>query len=452
MEETNREEKREEEHGVTFGAICHAIFQWKRLLVILAVTLAAAIATGLLLKFYINPRRTSYEAKFNFHVVCTASSADRFTSGQYFTEEETLNAVKNSDDRFGGVDVKNMLPDGKYPITVTQEFVREEDRIVESYYRITVSETVFSDAEIAKEFVRALVDSVKDRAVADAKALSAADEYGFNGYQAQLREYEDAETYEEKLSLLSAQRDYLLNLYNGWIGQYGNLYQIKAVNKSLADLREAVQQSLSDTKYNELARELDTNAYIPGSENSVTLRSRLNTYNEQLDLNRRKLENLKAELSSLVDQYKNFDGASSSLMPQFGEFHSRIAALTEENADLQKKIETIEGLLGDEASKAEYLEHEKNFKDSLQKICESLTQRSKEIAPVAEEIATRESYTIIDSIEEQSGMNTLLLTAAAAVLVFLLSSAVCYGIVNRRGKRTAEPDGAASAQKEDPRE
>ena len=450
MEETNREEKREEEHGVTFGAICHVIFQWKRLLAILAVTLAVAIATGLLFQFYVNPQRTSCEAKFRFQVVYTASSSDRFTSGQYFTEEETLNAVKSSDERFAGLNVKNLLPNGKYPIAVAQVFEREEDRIVDTYYTISVSGRAFSDARSAREFVRALAESVKDRAVADAQALSAEDEDGFNGYQAQLREYENAETYEEKLSLLSEQRNYLLTLYNDWIDQYGNLYQIKAANKSLADLREAVRQSMSDTKYNELMLELGANAYIPDSENGVTLRSRLNTYNEQLDLNRRKLENLKTELSSLVDQYKNFDGTSSSLMPQFGEFHSRIAALTEENADLQKKIDTIEELLGDEASKAEYLEHEKNFQDSLQKIYEALTQRSKEIAPVAEEIAARESYTIIDSIEDQGGMNTLLVVIAVAVLVFLISSAVCYGIVSSRGKKTAEPDG--TPQKEDPRE
>ncbi len=433
MEETNREDIEKEERGVSFGEICHVIFRWNRLLVILAATLVAAIATALIFKLYINPRKTVYEAKFNFRIVNTASSSERFTSGQYFLDEETLNSVKNSDERFAGVDVGSLLPGGEYPITFTQEYVAEEGEVGKTYYVISVSEKPFANEKTAKDFVRALIDSVKEKSIGDAKALSATDEAGFNGYQTQLRAYSDAETYEEKLSILSAQRNYLLSFYDAWIAQYGGLYQVRSANQSLTGLRETVQLSFGDTKYNELAAELDANAYIPGGADNSILQSRLNTYNELLDLNKRKLENLKAELAALVSQYKDFDGASSSLMPQFGEFHSRIAALTEENAVLEKKIKMLTDLIGNEASIAEYLQHESDFNESLQNIYDSLTLRSQELASVAEEITTRESYTAIDSIEQTGGSYTLLVTVAVAVLAFLIASAVCYFVSVRRG-------------------
>lgn len=452
--EENANQNVREEGGVTLGAICRVIFQWKRLLAILAATIVAAVATFVVFKLSIEPQNTSYTAQFNFEMVQTASSAEYFTSGQFFIDEDTLSSVKNSDERFSGVDVKNMLSDGKYPVTVKQEFTKTEDDIIESYYTFSVSEKVFSNKRVAKEFVRAVVESVKSRAVEDAKALAAKDETGFNGYQAQLRGYQDASTYEEKLSILLAQRNYLIDLYNRWIDEYGNLYQAQSVNKSLMDLREMVQLSFSDTQYDELTAELRANAYVPSSEDSTILQSRLNTYREQLDLNERKLANLNEELSKLVEQYKNVDGTASSLMPQFGEFHSRIAALTEENADIQKKIDTIEKLLGNETTKQDYVERENKFEASLQKIYDGLTAQSQDIASVAEEIAGRESYATIESIESSGGANTVLVTLVVAVLVFVIASAVCYVIVSRRGKRAAQPQEGAQdkGSEEAPRE
>ncbi len=439
-EEKNQTDTQEERHGVTLGAICHEIFQWKRFLAILAISLVGALILTLFVHYFINPKKTQYEAQFNFHVVRTASSSDRYGSGQFFVEEETLNTVKNSDERFAGVDVENMLPNGKYPIKVSQETVKNEDELFETYYLISINERVFADKKVAKVFERELIESIKNKAVSDTKALSVKDEAGYNGYQARLKIYNQAQTYEEKLAILVSQRDYIIGLYDGWMASYGNLYYVESKNLPLLDMREIVDSVFSGVMYNELASELSVNAYLPGSEDSDTLRSRRNTYVEQQDLNRRKLEDLKTELSALLEQYKGFDGASSSLMPQFGEFHSRIAALTEENADLQKKIDTIDKLLGDETTKAEYVEREQKFGASLEKIYDALMAQSEEIAGVAEEIATRESYTTILEIEETGGVSEVLVAVIATILCFIIAAAVCYAIVVRRKNHTPQSE------------
>lgn len=437
---------KQEERGVTFGSVCSVIFRGKIIVLLLAVTLVCTLILTLFVHYFINPKRVSFDAEFNFHVVRSDASSDRYVSGQFFVEEETLIATKESDETFADVDIESMLQNGESPISVSYEIVGEtvgEEDETTLLYRLSVNGSLFPNQRVAISYLRALIGFIKDDAVNDAKALSAKDASGFNSYQAWLKTYAQAQTYEEKLSILASQRNDILALYDGWIEDYGGLYIIESKNSSLTDLRQTASAVFSDTMHNDLAGELNASAYFPDSEDNATLQSRRNTYAEQLDLNQCKLENLTKQLSALLEEYKGIDGTASSLMPQFGEFHSRIAALTEENADLQKKIDTIDKLLGDEAAKKEYAEREAAFGASLQKVYDALMVQSEELAGVAEEITARESYTTILSIEKNGGISEILVAVAGAVIVFVIAAAICYAVVRRKDQtqpqQTAEP-------------
>lgn len=434
MEENTNKDMQEEEHGVTFGAICRVVFQWKRFLCLIAITLVAAIAAFLCVKYVVNSGKVEYTAQFDFHLERVAVSSNLYDSGQFFAEESTLNAVKASDQSFEDVDIENLLPGGKYPIRVTKTVETSENSPTRTYYTVTVNVSPFGDKDIADRFVKTLIGYIKQDAVDGALALAQKDGTGFNGYQAQLKYYNDAQTYEEKLTILSAQRDYLIGLYDGWIQNYDELYFVEGKSMPLADLREAVRSAFSETMYTDFLDELNANAYVPNGEDATTLQTRLNTYNEQKDLNEKKLAALETELSELLEQYKNVDGTASSLMPQFGEFHARIAALLEENVELQKKIDTLSKLRGDDAAKQEYMAREKEFSDSLQTVYNALARQSEQIADVAMEIAGRETYTTLLSYGASGGMNAVLVGVAVAILVFLLGSAVCCAVVFSRGK------------------
>lgn len=435
MEETNRVDT-QEERGVTIGEICRTVFQWKRFLTLLAISLAVALAATLFVHFYYNPKATQYEVQFNWHAVRTASTSDLLTSGQFFAQEETLTAVKNSDESFAEVNIEDMLPNGKYPIRVSSETVLNEDELSESYWLISVNQSLFPNGKVESNFVRALIGYVKDKAVEDSKALSAKDEDGYNGFMSLLKTYESAQTYEEKLGILVSQRNFITGFYDGWIGSYGNLYNLVDENCSLMDLREEAQAVFRDAIYSELADDLGVNAYLPPNvpNSEDVLKARLNVYKEQLDLNERKLNTLDEALSNILDNYKGIGGGSAALSPEVGDFHARIAALTEENADLGKKIEIIEKRLSPEGADSEYLEREAYFGVRLGEIKNALMLQAEKLATVAEKISERESFVIILETDEEGGVSPILIAVIVTVLVFVIASAVCFSLVSRREK------------------
>ncbi len=439
--------------GVTFGRICGALFQWKRLLILVGVTLVAAVIAFVAIHFT-NANKTKYEVQFNYSVNRVASS-DLYGNGQFFADETTLTAVKNSDERFQGVDVQELLYNGKYPILVTLEQERSEtnaDLVLRSYNLLTVPTAAFSNDELAEDFLNALIGYAKEEAIANAQALSVTDASGFNGYQARLKNYNTVQTYEEKLAILVNQRDYLLELYDRWIDSYGGLYYVQCKGLPLQDLRTALQVAFSDTMYSDLADELNVSAYLPTVSNDYdnTISTRLNTYREQRDLNEKRINDLWETLERLIEAYGIKDNTTGFVtLPEFSEYHNRIAALQEENILLTKKIETIENAQSDPSKQEAYLQRSKDYGKKLDAIYNVLKTESEKFAPVMVEIVTRESYVTVENMEVTGGSSTLMITAVVAIIALLVTAVVICAVVFSKEKTAAGKSAPAPADNAD---
>lgn len=439
--------REEESGGLRFGDICRVVFRAKHLPAIIGSVVLAAILAFLIMNFLVNPRKVEYQADFNFDVVRTSSTSALYESGQFFAEEETLTAVKNSSENFSDVKIEEMFPEGKDPVKVSVETVKvleDVEDMFTTHYSITVKGNLFPDAQTAQDFLKALINYPKVKALADTKALAVKDSDGFNGYGAQLKTYKSVLTYGEQLAALRAQQDYLLGFYDGWISSYGGLYAVQDNSTTLSALREAAQVAFPGTRYSEFSEELSANAYQE-SYNDATLRTRLATYEEQLRLNEELYQILNEERANLLDEYKNLGGTGSTLDPQLGAFNEQLRALLTENESLKNQIDKIQKKINNDP---DYLALEQKFKENLDEVYDALKSETDKIAPIAEELVERESYTTLLEIKTEGGTSTLLITAVVAVVVFLIACGVCYSVAVRRDKKT-ETAGTAKEHKKE---
>lgn len=404
----------EQESGMTLGEIFKVIFKKKWLL--LAITLGVAIVGTLFINFVISKNQIEYKSEFTLSYPGIGNAA--YPDGTPFSygdivSIENLAAVKDSNKDFADVDISSMAEKNDISVKESTRTVNNEE-VATGKYTLTVKSKYFPDAGTAKNFVTALVSYPVEY------AKSAAEKFD---YTANLRSYLSSNAYGTQLDYLVAQINMLTSGYDSLIGQYGGMFE--ADGKQLNAYRSEITQYFNNNKINTLYTELDDKGYVKDTDYLYTVNQEIRALEIEQEYNKTKIENLKTELTALVEIYGN----SSSAVVTYESFNSRIAALTERNVDIDRELEILDNYIKNNSEGTSVDSAERNaFEAKLDKYYKALTDFTTTYTSVNKSVyhsVSRVTFTDASVITSEGGISLII-----TVIGTLLGGFVVGCIVN----------------------
>ena len=310
--------ERKYQEGVTVGELCRMIGRHLWAVILASVIFAAAFT--LLFAFVINPLGREYSMQF--YLTYPASDTLKYPDGsafsyREFTSYEALAAAKASDERFGSIDIDKMVKEDD--VSVTAEFVTTADGYTQTgNYTIAVQGKYFSSRETAQAFIRALAQTAVDNVKEKAASI---------GYSIDADVFAEA-SFEDRLSLLSEERDSILAAYDEWIAEYRAGYSVGG--KTLSAYRAEAAVACGESVIESLRNELETRGYVSLDE----MEGRIAELKREQVLNEEKIEALRETIGSMSATV----GSDSAIAEMIAELvvrnvqiESEIASLTEAN-------------------------------------------------------------------------------------------------------------------------
>ena len=414
----------------------------KRIVWIVAVAAVVAIVAGLLFAFVLNDGKDTYSLSFDLR---TPGSLGTYPDGTPFSVqslifEENLQAVKDAGgEKFANIDLEN-LPDNAF--TITDNSVNEEGE-AQSYaarFTITAKSGVFSSYEQGNEFLIALLNNYVNESNS---RLASRD------YTAWEKTYDNATTYDAKISTLRSQYDSVLAAYDA-------LTSTRAYADHLVD-GETVAQHRADAaadisaRLTALSEWQSTYKYVMKG-NEIFADSEAESLMDSYALNSAKIDDLTAQLTKLIGIYG--DKLSSSALDTFESFHSTIASLTQSNTTIANTLGKLgytldaSGTTWNKANQENYNLAPPRFLTELDAVEDMIKASTTEMKTV--EASVYDEFTDVQLMQGRADVTgggtspiivavlCFVLAAAAMCLIFLLAE---YGKLKR------EVEGAEAAAK-----
>ncbi len=408
----------EEEQGLTIGEIFKIIF--KRVWWVIGVTAAALIVAVLLIQLIYNKGKVEYSV--SYELVYPGSESNLYPDGTEFALSDivsfaTLESIQASDEeKFGSIDIKSMAAEDDISITKVTD-----DASGGTYFKIDVLAKYFKSNEQAADFLRALAENP----VVKINAMVGDAEYQFN-----LTAYDLAKTYEDKIAYLSAQKTYILNMYDELIGKNSEYLYYEVNGSSLSNYRLGAEAAYTDQDYQAIVNDLKVNQYVyDGEYESVSLNSRKAALEKQKDENNTKIKNLEDERAKLLSS-----GDTTSSINTVESFNTEIIKLVNANSDIDVELDDIEKALADIGSDSS--EHAA-FDEKLAAIRANLAAEAETLKTVRSAFYSEKSRTDYkgNKITADGGMNIILAALIGAVIGFLVVAIVIYIIDAPKYKR-----------------
>ena len=215
----------EENKEITFGRILKVAFSNWKLFTPVALVVALGVALGI--HFGYNTLKGNYTSTFSYSSADLAN--DKYADGSDFFYKNivsytNLNAVKASDEKYANIDVDKIVDKNAISITASEEG--------EKTYTLKLSYRYIKDEKLAKSFIKDLAESALKK---DAKIVNE------GSYDASLRLFDTAESFEDKVMYLNAQAQYLTNQYKSLSAINDNTDQ----TKKQANLPTSVVEQIS---------------------------------------------------------------------------------------------------------------------------------------------------------------------------------------------------------------
>ncbi len=233
----------EQKEGLTVGEVCKVIFsqKWLALVIVVIITLAGTL--GLYLGY--NAVQTEYVRIFTVSFPDSGASGTVFPDNSPFdyrdiVSRENLVAAKGSNGEFDGIDIGKMYSERDITIARSANTIAGDQ--IETSYTINVKAKYFSNKNTASDFIDELVN-MPVRYLLNL----AADQ------QAYLLNYDDSDFYEDKISLLQKQIEFLIAGAEKLVAATGN-------NSSNIGLLNRLQ--LYNAEVGAAAGELHNNLYV----------------------------------------------------------------------------------------------------------------------------------------------------------------------------------------------
>ncbi|MDE7296509.1 MAG: hypothetical protein K2N84_04510 [Clostridia bacterium] len=433
----------EREGGITFSDILRVI--GKRIVWILAISIAVALIVGLVVQFAINPRKQIYEMTFMLEYPGDEDLKypDGVTDFRYesMIYAENLDAVKKSKAEYSNIDTARMTASRAISIAQASRGEGEFERDL-GIYTVRVRGSYFKDSEQAASFLR----DVFQNSLGKVTAMVSDMDFGST-----LATFNSLNDYTARIEVLKAQQTYLLKMYDKYEDFGRFIYNDNAgTSKSLSLFRAECSVALDGGNaealhLSTLERELSNNRYRLSETTADKIASE-NAVNAQVEEMRLEKEKNTLQIDMLEKEIKNIillsDGRLDFGSEAFQPFNTQITTLTMRNAEIETETKLLCESIGWKYENGVVTKGEVVFKDDaefkanlnkLYKVMEEQTNACKKVivalfAEESEIIAEQEAVSV------SGGSNMIMLAAVGFVGAFCVATLVFFCIDRHKQK------------------
>lgn len=327
------EEKYEE--GLDLLTLIKVAFGRKILLAIITVVITIIGVLGIEF-LYSKPSKT-YVSSFEYSL--PGINDGRYIDGSNFNYRtlislDNLTNIKNSNDEFKNIDIKNMYNNNDIQISYTY-FDSNNEPLAEPYYTITIKQKYFNSATQAADFIQNIAGYPIEKTLDIVKNTK----YDYN-----LSSYDSALTYEGQIEYLDSQIKLLNDKYLTLITDYGDLY----INDEQISAHQAnLTLYFVNNPLSLLSNELEINGYV--KDYGITLpqlKTQQNYLLEERERNVKLLEIYNGTYDEAGNLIKpgliNQIISSSTGIVDISNYTAEVAKLTNRNSEIDKELLTLE--------------------------------------------------------------------------------------------------------------
>ncbi len=404
------------EGGITLGYIFRTIFSQKWLALIIAAVITVAGALGL---YFMGKSGTVYSVSFVLQLPKTGEASTTsytYPDGEsfYFTDlisYENLMQVASRKD-FEGIDVETMVKSNDISIIRSVDKLDEDSK--DGYdlnYTVKVKAKYFENEDKARSFIEAITAFPREYI----------SQMNIN-YDQSLTSSKSAVTYDEQLTLLKNQAQYIQSKYGALIGAYGNEFVV-GDGRTLGQCKNEVDAYVAKDLFGSLITRAKENSYIKsGTEEKIRYESEL--YSRKLAL-----ERAEETLKKLIEFQTN---TGSTII------YDEIISLNREIATLNQEMEIIRGYLAAYSDESKIAPAE--FEAEIAKVEATVAKFTEDIKPISSYVygrVTKINFLNSRVVEVEGGRGIIMSGIIALIAGVVIAAVVAYIVGWSKQKKSA---------------
>lgn len=296
--------------------------------VLLGCITGAILLVGTLGLTYIGKSQETYVSSFKYNIPSIQN--DKYLDGSNFDfqlvlSKSNIEEVIESNPEYSNIKKKTLLSSKLNEIKCVREYSETTKELVNDYYILTLPKGVFSSKEQAESFVTDLLSYPIKESINSLNNLN---------YKLNLENYSSAKKYEDQISYLNNQNNFLISQFNSLINLYGD---VSYESKSLSSYCNDVKRLDCSLLLSDLSNELKQNGYLMNVEQEKkSLELEKKEIQKTIQYNEQKIDELKEMIKYLLDN------SSSVQSLDIDAYNQKIADLIIENINLTERIEEID--------------------------------------------------------------------------------------------------------------
>lgn len=432
-QKVNRNENISEEVIDLSDLIRIYVHKWLFLCIVSGV---AAIAVFLFISVFVNKssRRQSISFELNYPEMEKGLYPDgtTFVYQDIVSEEFISKAIQSNFTEFGHLDVTEMVKNNA--ITIQRKTVKDKDgneTEVKGKFIFTVKSSFFKKSSEIEAFLTALANVTTEKIKTSASTVY---------YKLYLDSFDNADTFQSKLSLLKTQKEYISLRYSTWIEAFGEQYSV--ANTTLSRYLENVNLAFSSKEYDALNYELQKRQYVfnKGEDEELVCRLQIEILNDEFEDNKKKIQGLTEALAALREGEKS---SPSDISGKSNEsyYYEQIASYTERQVDIEREITKLEIQI----ENMSLVDETKKYNDKLIKVYNNLVEQTNTLEQVVvPAVYAEKTSAIFDSTGLiTSGEKSATLFAAIAFIgIYLVTGFIILiiGSEDKKNNKNAEEE------------
>lgn len=319
----------EKDKGLTIGEIFHAMFHKKWLL--LAVTVIVMLFGVIFVELIYNPSKTIYQCEYNLKF--PGASEKKYPDGKDvvyndFVSLESLQQVKDSDEKYAGIDINRLHKNNAISIEITYSKPPSSTTYVEVIpvgYLVKVKQKYFKSDEIARDFIMDLVRIPVDYALNANRAIN---------YRENITRATASNDYSTTIDYLIKQKNLILDNYEKLTTLYSNGYIYN--QKSIAEAQTEVINFFLENDLDALKTEVIHKGLWKNKNYIYNIEQKKNALTREYDENYLKIKNLQKASAEFIESIK--DSNTIQADESLAVYQNQIAQLVTRNSTILSTI------------------------------------------------------------------------------------------------------------------
>lgn len=328
-----------EKQSLSLNKIIHGIWKGKYIIIICMVicTLFGILFT----KFVYNKTKTIYSSTFEYSF--DGIELNKYPSNQDFNykkiiSEEAMKSVIEEDSSLSSINLKGIIEKNGISIAPAQNTIyvngASSTEIIPNTYTIYASAKYFKSGTQAKTFISKLSSKPYEKALFDINNLN------FNQY---MLFFDDCQTYEEQIDLLTNQYQYLIDQYDKILDAHGDVWLTTEDNVfySISSLKINLENYYQTIKLYSLKEKVLVDGYVKNYDNTInSINTQIEYLTSQIAINASKINSLTDQIGAIIEIYSTH--SITVMNSDYSDYNKEISALLIQNVELEKQKTILE--------------------------------------------------------------------------------------------------------------